>query len=498
MLNRILAIVRAHLEGEWFGESGSKLPLGPLLINGFLSATLCFLAAGELGPYGYAIFALSIPLALTTIPLLGELGPLLRSDPAADWIGALPVRAAEIRAARIIVMATLLGVLALACLIPAALLAPAAMDYPDRVLLVSAGLAQTAAIAACLLWLQALCGERIESLLVLVQVLLFCGVIMGTVVGLQYLPTLALIEAPSRNLLLYPPACFGSFLLAEPFATPAPWIAILATLGAALTMVLAPFPPQPRARRTRSPLSILLHPLRLFAQRVWVRKEERAIFDLVYDALPSERDFVMRAYPLVAVPLAFMLLGAEPGDVRAQGYISLLLFTPAIYLPVLLVHLPATATPAARWLVETSELDPAVEREGALKAVAMRFLAPLYIALIAVAWAQSDLDLTLRLACPAAAAGLITLRLSYHPKLVSSPPLSQNVHELTSAFEGSLSSTLLGMAMVHPVLAILTFKLVDSALLGLTIGGLAVVVELVNARRSADRRVAEASTGASQ
>jgi len=478
---RISALVRAYLAGEWFGESGTRLPVGPLFIHGTLAAVLCFLARAELPPYPYGVFALSIPLALTTLPLLGELAPLLRADPAADWIGSQPVAPAELRLARLACVAILLGGLALGSLLPAALLAPAEMGLAARVLLVAGGIAQTLVVAAVLLALQGLLGERADTPLVALQTLVFCGVIVGTVLGLRLLPQLAALTTPAGALLAYPPAWFAAPLRGGPLASPANLIALGALALAFAIFALAPFPPAPAARRTSSPLAVLLRPARRLATRVWVRRDERAVFDLVYDALPAERDFVMRTYPLVAIPLAFLLLGPRPGDARGEGLLALLLFTPAIYLPILLVHLPATATPAARWIVDTAPLAESSEREAAIKALAVRFLFPLYVALALVTWAQAGGELALRVAPPAAVAGLFSLRFAY-PACVGAPPLSLSVQDLPSAFQDSFTGTLMLFAAVHTILAILVHATVGP-LAGLAIAGAVAAVELLRGAR---------------
>ena len=481
MWKRLSALVRAQLAGQWYGERAEFLPIAPLIVQGFLASVLCWVAA-DLPPYGYAIVALSIPLALTTLPLLGELGPLLRADPAAEWVGALPVRPFELRAARVAILALLLGSLALASLLPAALLAPEGMDLTARGILVLGGLVQTALVAALLLWIQALFGNRAESVLVIVQTLLFCGVVVGAVIGLRFLPQLAQLETLSGSLLFYPPAWFASFSLAD--AGPGPLLALSALILALITFALAPFPPAARARRANSALAHLLAPFRLLATRFWLRPEERGPFDLVYDGLPAERDFVVRTYPLVAVPLAFVLLGAQDGSVKAESLLAILLFTPAMYLPVLLVHVPATATPRARWLIDTAPLPPEAERSGALKAIAVRFLLPLYLGLALVAWAQSDLGLVLRLGLPGAVAGLIVLRLCWSI-CVTTPPMSTGIHDLSLGMGGPLTSTLLTVAVAMMLLSIAVWHFVQSPLVALGIAALAIGFELARTRRGA-------------
>src|SRR5688572_25273966 len=41
MWRRVGALARAWVAGEWFGERGQRLPVGPLLIHGALAAVLC-------------------------------------------------------------------------------------------------------------------------------------------------------------------------------------------------------------------------------------------------------------------------------------------------------------------------------------------------------------------------------------------------------------------------------------------------------------------------
>jgi hypothetical protein len=479
MFARVRALAGAWLAGEWFGERGQRLPLGPILLHGSLAAALSLAVRGELGRYPYAVFALTLPLVLATLPLLGELAPLLRADPAQDWIAAQPVRPFEIRLARITCIVCLLGTLVASSLVPALALAPSSLGIVARLFLLVAGMAQALVVAAVLLALQALFGKRLESVLVLLQTAVFCATIVGAIAGLRHVPALAHMGAPSGLVAFFPPAAFASFVLEQPFrvAPVAITSAIAATCFALCLLAFAPFPATLGARSTHTPLSIVLAPLRALATRLWVRPEERASFDLVYDALPAERDFVMRAYPLLAVPLAFLILGGGAHDPQSEGLLALLAFTPAIYLPVLLVHVPATATPLARWLLDTAGLDPRAEREGTIKAIAVRFLAPLYLALLAVPIARGGLDLGLRLFGPALVAGLLTLRAGY-ASCVSSPPLSLLVQDLPAAFKDAFSGSFLMLAMVHTVLAILCWRFVATPSVGMAILAVAVALEL--------------------
>ncbi|MCP3920895.1 MAG: hypothetical protein GY711_35655 [bacterium] len=478
-LARTLAIARAHLAGEWFGDKGARAPVAPLVFQGFVAAVMCGIARDGLTPFAYGVVALSIPLALTTLSLLGELGPLLRADPAAEWIGAQPVRPVELRAARVLVIVALLGVLALGSLIPAAVLAPAGTGALGTTWLVVGGLLQTLLVAAVLLWIQALFGERAETALVLVQTAAFVLVLVGFVAGLKLLPALAELTQPTPGLLFYPPSWFAAPLGDGLAGVPGILLAT-AVLATVATFLIAPFPPAPRARRTTTALARLLTPLRVLAAHTWVRREERGPFELIFDALPTERDFVIRTYPLVAVPLAFLLLGADPTTVQGEGLFALLLFAPATYLPILLAHVPATATPGARWIVDTAPITPAVEDAGARKAIAVRLLVPLYIGLTLIVWIGADLDLALRLAPPAAVAGLVIMRFAWR-SFVRARPLSTSASELGSAWEHDWTGRLLGVAIGMTLLAILVWRTVDTPAVGIAILGAWVAFELVSA-----------------
>lgn len=493
MNRRILAIARALLAGDWWGDGASRLPVAPLLFHAGLAVVLCGIARSELGAYAYGILGLSLPLALTTLPLLGELGPLLRADRAEDWIGAQPVRAFELRAGRVLCILLLLGGLALGSLLPVALLAPEEVGLGARAALVLAGLAQTYLVAALLLSLQAWLGGRAEAALVLVQTFVFCFVIVGFIAGLRLLPLLAQLAAPKLTLLAYPPAWFATVLLDAPFAQASlgfAWLACGASVLALVTLAIAPFPRTSSTRVLRSPIAALLAPLRALARRYWLTPAERPSFDLVYDGLPLERDFVIRAYPLMAIPLAFLLLGADPSDPRGEGLLAILAFSPSIYLPFLLVHVPATATPAARWLVDTSPQRAESEQSAAAKAVFLRFLLPLFLLLTGIVAIQGSPALALRLMPPATVAAYATMRLSWR-RYVDAPPMSTEVSELGSAWSEDFTGRLFASGLAMTVLAIASWRFVSRWEFGVALAVAAVALEIGLSRRAMRREAAQ-------
>jgi hypothetical protein len=481
--DRVLTVFRAGFAAHW---GAGAWPAAPLVLHGTVAAVLCGLASEGLPPFAYALFALSASGALIVLPLLGDFGPLLRSDPAAEWVEALPVTRAELRLARTLLILFALFVLSLAALLPAAWFAPDSAGLGGRAALVAAGLGQSLLLAAVLLAVQSALGERAEALLVLLQTLLVVGVVLGVAVGLRLVPAIAHLESPvGAGLEAFPPAWFAA--AAAPSEAPlpslwraAPWLAALASLA---LLAFGPLPRAPRARASGGWLAFALSPLRALAVRAWVRREERPAFDLVFDALPLEREFVLRTYPMIGIPLAFLIAGSrgEAGAMR-EGLLAVLLFTPAAYLPILLVHVPGTASPEARWILETSPLPREAHAGGAIKAIALRFLVPLYTMLFVLAWTQAGFSFALRLALPAALVSTILLRLLY-AKFVHEPPLSVAPDEIEARLDWT--GVLAGLGIGLTLAAILAANWVTSLGAGLALAAALLVVE-----RALDRRVA--------
>ena len=487
-MQRVLALIRAQLSGEVLGE---RTPVAALAMQAVVATLLCLLVRGEVGSYGYVVFALSIPLALTAVPLLGELAPLLRADPAAEWVGAQPVSPRDLRLARVGTLLTIVGMLALAALVPAAILAPGDLGLQGRGLLVIAGLLQTWSLAAALLALQVILtrlpGRGGESFLVLLQTAVFLCVLVGALAGLRSLPIRDRLTGAEGGLLAFPPAWFASFAAPAGWGTPG-LIAGTVIACSLLVFLLAPFPPAPRAQSTRSVLSTLLTPFRWLAEALWIKRSERAPFAFVYDALPAEREFVLRTYPLVAAPLLFLALGADPTKLEGEGLFALLLFAPAAYLPFVLMHVPTTATPAARWIVDTAPLDELTEDQGAMKAVAIRLLVPLYLGIGALVTTTASVDLGLRLWPVAVAVGLVTLRVLVARGMAR--PLSTPANDLLSTWNEGLGGTLMTLAVLMTLVAVAAWRTIPSPAVGWAILATVVAFEIVLKGRARARSTA--------
>ena len=184
---------------------------------------------------------------------------------------------------------------------------------------------------------------------------------------------------------------------------------------------------------------------------------------------------------MLGIPLAFLLLGVgDQPELERDVLMSVLLFTPAAYLPVLLTHVPATRTPEAGWLLETAPVGPDAIANGALKAVVVRFLAPLFALLAGAAIVVSGAAFTARLLPSAVLVTLIAMRRLY-PTCATAPPLSRATNRLET--EGDLAKSMFAQSLLLPVLGILVWPLFRSlpAVLAL-VAGLLVLERLLDTR----------------
>jgi hypothetical protein len=453
MIGRVGILLRARLAAY---TGLARAPVAALLLQALLMSLLCGLARGELAPYAYALVSTGLCGLLVAIPLSGELARLLVVDEAEEWILAQPVRAREVHLARLGHLLLALLTLALGSLLPAAALAPAGTGAAGRAWIVLAGIEQALVLAALVLLVHGLLRGRAQSLLVPLQTLLFVGVLLTAALGARLVPALRGVDAPGDLALatLLPPAWFAAPLAAEApagllFTGP------LAAFASVLLLVLLPAPRLRAPRRGAPLLSRLLAPARALAARTWVRSAERGVFELVYEALPRENGFVLRAYPLVAVPLAFLALGLREADAaELEGLCALLCFTTAAYLPLVSAHVPASDSAAARWMLETAPVPQRAVDEGALKALAVRVVLPLYALLALLCAGLGGPWLALRIALPAALTALIVLRATW-TTCVRDRPLSVDPDELAIDLDwlGLLGALGLGLTIVSVAVA---------------------------------------------
>jgi ABC-2 type transport system permease protein len=488
MWGRVRELLGARLAAQ--GKE-ARVPLAALTMQAFVAGVLCGLVRDALPPYGYALFALSVSGALVAIPLLGELGSLLLRDEADLWVRALPVAPRELRLARLLHLLLALGMLSLGSLVPAALLADARVGLLARAVLILAGLGQSLLLAAILLAIMATLRGRAQALLVLVQTALFVGIVVGATTGLRHIGAWSAMQAPQSGAwALFPPAWFAAPLAEGPLSPAWRWAALLATAAALLVLVLQPSPPAGAARSGEPLLGRALYPLRALARLAWVRRDERGVFEWVFEALPKEREFVLRTYPLVGIPLAFLLVGARGADrERTEALLALLLFTPGTYLPILLAHVPVSASHSARWILDCAPIERAAVQNGALKAIAVRFVAPLYLLLGLLSCLYASPAFALRLAPLAFLVSLAVLRtLSMEWPL--DPPLSTAPEDVE--VRRDWFNVLLGLALVLTLVAIALHQWLDSPALAAALAVALIAAEFVQDRRSRGERRAVA------
>ncbi len=456
MLRRIGILLRAR--AALARRAGWPIPA--LLFQALLGTVLALLVRDLLPPFPRAFFALAVNALVLALPLLSELALLLRRDEGVGWIGALPVRAGELALARTLHLLGLLLALSLAGLLPFGLLGPEPLHRAW--ILCVLGLLQALALAGVLIALHQLFLERFPGLLVLLQTALVVVAVAGLLLALGHLPELARMEPPGTgpSWVRWVPV---SWFAAPPYGGGLrAWLPPLAagSLGL-LGLFLVRGSGRPSRRVARGPLETALVPLRALATRTWVRPDERGAFDLVWDALPRERELVLRTFPMLGIPLAFLALGAwrgEGGDVRRDDFLALLLFTVGLYLPLLLTQLPLSESSRASWLLRTAPVPRSAIDAGTIKALFARLLLPLHFLLGGLTLALSGLELLARLWMPALLTSLLALRLLY-PRCVRGLPLSVSPDEL--AGDVDWTGFLAGLAALLTLEALLANRLVD-------------------------------------
>ena len=490
MLRRVWALWRARFQAT----SDGGLPWAAISMQILVAGVLCGVVSDALPPFSYACFAFAVSAALLCVPLFGEAGELLWADEGREWAEALPARPLEHRLARRLHALFELAALSLGSIGVAACFAPAELGAPGRLLFMALGVAQAIALGSALLAVLTVLGGRLDALLVGLQTALFAGLVVGGALGLRLVPELmefdSLAALPSSARAL-PPVWFAA-ALSPGAGSGALWPAIAFLVTAVAVLFAAPDAARNRQAKRTDALGRVLGPLRRLAARTWVRTDERASFELVFDGLPREREFALRTYPLFGIPLAFLVAGASDTNGPArEAVFALLLFAPSAYMPILLTQVPASRSFRARWILDLAPIDSTAIHNGAIKALAIRFLLPLYALLVLLCAARGGLDVALRLGLPATLAAIVLMRGAYRSVVVE-PPLSTSPEELGTG--DHVFGLMLGTGMAAAIAAVAAAKLITTPIAGLTVTAALLVVELVcdrAARRAPARRVEE-------
>ncbi|MEX1025825.1 MAG: hypothetical protein WD226_12200 [Planctomycetota bacterium] len=474
------ALLGAHRAADRAG-----LPWLASTTRGLATAVLLGLVRDALPPFAYGVFAATILAAWVAFALVGEWAHLLRATDEEDWLAALPATALDRRVARTLHVVELVLMLALPSALIAAALAPG-VGLVERAVFALALLGCAIATAALFAVLILFFSGRLEGLWMTLQALGLGAFVIGLLEALGSLERLASLPeigaATAPFLWLVPPAWFAAPLGSGDVAWWRFALPLLPTLAGAGALASLP-----AARAERSVaggwLGALLSPLRALAARTWVRSRERATFELVYHALPREREVVLRSYPLVALPLVFLVLGVAGSDeTRTQAdFLAVVQFGAALYLPILMTQVPVSRSFAAAWLLEAAPARAADLQLGALKAVVVRFVVPLYLVFAVLTWSLRGLESVPRLTLPAFAIATLAV-VHLWPLCVARTPLSVAPDQFAPPTDWY--ALLLGWTMGLTFLAIFVERKVT-----LPVGTLVFLLVVVLAEQFAERRL---------
>lgn len=482
-LRRVRALARVHARA--WSSGGHALSGGAA--QALFALALGALVSDRLGPLPFFLFTGSVAWGLMTAALAGDVGYRLRHDQGLDWSAALPSTDFERRAGRALALFGWVAFQTAVTIGPGALLVEGLAPV-ERLGWLALGLLSNLTFSAALFALQTLLLARLPGLWIALQSALIAGLLAGAVLFLPRTVQLAGLERWSdlatTAWIAWPVSWF-----AAPLASDAGfllWLLPAACASIATAVWLSLPAGEEKARHGRSLLDTLVAPLAAWTRRTWVAPAERAGFDLVLRALPAEREVALRALPLLGVPLAFLWFGDTAGggvgraaEQQREGLLALILFTPAVYLPVLMAYITASASDRARWMLDLAPLPPEALHGGAFKAVVVRYVVPLYALLVPLAFTQTDGAFVLRIAPLAFAVTVLACRALYASS-VDDWPLSRPPADVEAPMQ--LGGTLLGLGVGLAVLAVVVVTQVPTAgALGLT--ALLVLLEGLNEAR---------------
>jgi hypothetical protein len=148
---------------------------------------------------------------------------------------------------------------------------------------------------------------------------------------------------------------------------------------------------------------------------------------------------------------------------------------------LLAAHVPGSDSHRARWILDTAPIQEAEVRNGAIKALTVRFLVPFYALLILIGCLLGGAQLMLQLALPALVCAVLVLRLTWS-RCVTLPPLSISPDSILVSQDwiGLLATAAGALSLV----AVLASRVVTGPLQALAFAALALAVERAFDRRS--------------
>ena len=427
------------------------LPLSTLWMQASLACVFALLVRDLLPAFPYTLVGLTLGLFAVGIPLFSDLLGTLRGDEGQEWLAAQPARASEVALARALVVLFALTALALAWFGPWSILAPEGVSPLARAELLVFGWLLVIAAAVGAIAIQEGLVTRLSSAMAVLGTAWMGLVVVGLLEVLGHMPEIARLTPEDPRWAAWPP-----FWLARAWSAGRVGPALFGLAGCFAILRWLPSR-RPGLRGARASLNGYA-PLRWLALRLWVRPEERGTFDLVFLGLPREREFTLRTYPLLGIPLAFLWVSARrsPDEVAWRAdLLSLLLFTSSLGLPLLLTHVPLSETPQAAWLQRLAPCPHGARMGGAIKALFVRWILPLYLALLVLGLALEQGALVGRLWPMALLLTLVVLRFLY-PRIVRDLPLSRAADELEARVDWN--GLMLGLASLLTVVAVVASR----------------------------------------
>jgi hypothetical protein len=374
----------------------------PLIVNVAhnlaLSLLVAYFAYVNFEPFGFAFLQMLILMAAVAMSLVAEFGVALVDPDDHPLLSPLPISTRTYFAARAVNALFYVGVVATSWSLPGAILAgflhggSVAAGLRHLLAALLAGLSSAAFVVLGYgLLSRAVAARQVHEVILKLQVLFSIAVFLGLLYGPALLPGVEGFVPFSRSAwaLAVPPAWFGALAAGGP--APLAAVALLTPLVVAVVLLrlsigyAAALRSHASARRPGEREVRGAGRLAALFRRVFVRRDERAAFDLTAILMARERPFRLRSYPLLGFPIALVVLALTTRSPHDRlVWLMLLMYAPNLYFPAVVSLLPHTANPEAAWIWRTSPVEArGAAVLGAQKAFLLRFVLPLY-ALVAV------------------------------------------------------------------------------------------------------------------
>jgi hypothetical protein len=206
---------------------------------------------------------------------------------------------------------------------------------------------------------------------------------------------------------------------------------------------------------------------------------DRATAAFVATMLLRDRQFRLRAVPLLVLPFAMGLLHELRADATGDAFFVVIEQFPAMYLPILMVFLPAADDWRGRWILDTAKDDwQGVRRGIGLGLLQVVVLPAMAVLLVLHAWLYDPLRAVLAVAF---AGGVLMWSLPGVVQHLPAPPFTRSEEDRSGSAD--LGGNL-GRALLLTAIALLFHATLDRVWLA---AGIAAVVLVPGCRRALAR-----------